>query len=526
VFRLTLLLLLASLLRPLVAQQGAVSTVAPPPPWPEAAAHAPRPLPDRIVFTWRGDPATTQAVTWRTDTSVQRAVAEIAVARDNGPELTGPPGAATTETLTSDLGVALYHHIEFTGLVPGTLYAGRVGDGVNWSGWFHFRTASREPRPFTFVCFGDVQNDIRALWSRVAREAFRAAPRAAFTLYAGDLVGRGNRDADWGEWFAAADVFNTAVPVAPVPGNHEYFQVGAGPVNQRQWETRDGRTIAVTMQREPQRDVTGRITDFRITARGADGREATAALDDDERFVALDAGFTALTGFTIDDLRGREAGNPPLRDRLTNPGVRTFSHHWRAQFSLPENGVPGLEETNYWFDYQGLRIVALNSNEKQEEQAVWLRAVLRNNPSRWTIVAFHHPIFSVARNRDNARLRSLWKPVLDDSRVDLVFNGHDHVYARSGAVAGNGQVHDPVIGTVYVVSVSGPKMYDLTANEWAVRTAKNTQLFQVVTIDGEELRFEARTATGRLHDAFLLRKRPGQANQLVELPVETPPPAP
>jgi hypothetical protein len=49
-----------------------------------------------------------------------------------------------------------------------------------------------------------------------------------------------------------------------------------------------------------------------------------------------------------------------------------------------------------------------------------------------------------------------------------------------------------------------------------VRTAENTQLFQVVTINGDELRFEARTVVNRLHDAFTLRKRPGQANELIE----------
>src|SRR5262245_15411208 len=48
-----------------------------------AAAHRPTPLPDRIVLTWQTDPATSQAVTWRTDTTVTTAVAEFAVAEDS-----------------------------------------------------------------------------------------------------------------------------------------------------------------------------------------------------------------------------------------------------------------------------------------------------------------------------------------------------------------------------------------------------------------------------------------------------------
>ncbi|RXK55905.1 metallophosphoesterase family protein [Oleiharenicola lentus] len=405
--------------------------------------HAPRPLPDRIVLTWRQDPATTQAVTWRTDASVVQGVAEIALANEQGRELRARAVPAVTTEFESNLGPANFHTAEFTDLTPDTLYAYRVGDGANWSEWFQFRTASRTARPFSFIYFGDAQNDIKTHWSRVFREAFREAPRAAFTLHAGDLVSEGNNDEQWGEWFGAPAWVNATIPVVATPGNHEY--------------------------------------------RRADERDEKSP--------------------------------------------RVLSRHWRPQFALPENGpagVPELIETTYFFDYQGARIISLNSNTRQAEQQAWLREVLSQNPQRWTIVTFHHPIFSPARDRDHANLRAAWKPLFDEFKVDLVLTGHDHTYARSGdlgdripvgtvnAKPGYQQIYDPAIGTVYVVSVSGPKMYKLTGGEWAVRTAENTQLFQVVTVNGDELRFEARTAVNRLHDAFTLRKRPGQANELIE----------
>ena len=46
------------------------------------------------------------------------------------------------------------------------------------------------------------------------------------------------------------------------------------------------------------------------------------------------------------------------------------------------------------------------------------------------------------------------------------------------------------------------------------RAAEDTQLFQVVQIDGNKLTFEARTATGALYDAFELEKQKGKANKL------------
>ena len=117
--------------------------------------------------------------------------------------------------------------------------------------------------------------------------------------------------------------------------------------------------------------------------------------------------------------------------------------------------------------------------------------------------------------------------MLDEFKVDLVLTGHDHTYARSGdttakvgtqnAASGYQQLFDPAIDTVYVVSVSGPKMYDLTNVDWAVRSAEDTQLYQIITVSGDQLHYVARTATNRLYDQFTLQKRPGRPNELIEL---------
>ncbi len=194
-------------------------------------------------------------------------------------------------------------------------------------------------------------------------------------------------------------------------------------------------------------------------------------------------------------------------------GDREVSTHWRPQFALPENGPKGLEETCYYTDIQGLRVIALNSNVKQKEQAEWLETVLANNPNRWTVLTFHHPIFSASRGRDNKQLRDLWKPIFDKYKVDMVLTGHDHTYGRSNLVSGNNVRAES--GTVYVVSVSGPKMYSVEKQEWMERTAGRTQLYQVIRIDGNKLSYESRTARGILYDAFELTKEPGKANRLV-----------
>ncbi|MFN3650604.1 MAG: fibronectin type III domain-containing protein [Armatimonadota bacterium] len=420
---------------PLVAQERRSR----PPAVPPAVAHQPLAIPDRVILTWNGDPAHSQAVTWRTDTSVERAIAQLAEAT-HGPEFqkSARTVEATTQPFTSDLGPAHYHSVTFAGLAPSTLYTYRVGDGTNWSEWFQFRTASEEPEPFSFIYFGDAQNDLKSLWSRVIRQAYSDDPKARFLLHAGDLINVAPRDAEWGDWHYAGGWVNGMIPSVPTPGNHEYG-------------------------------------------------------------------------------RGRDL--KPL-----------LAPHWRPTFTLPEHGPKGLEETVYYLDYQGVRIISLNSNERQEEQIPWLERVLAENPNRWTILTFHHPLFNAAKGRENEKLRNLWQPVFDRYRVDLVLQGHDHTYARSNLMSG-ANVRDPEAGTVYVVSVSGPKLYNVEREPWMKRVAEDTQLYQVISIDGGRLRYQARTATGELYDAFDLLKRDGEPNELINripkrMPERLRPPAP
>ena len=211
---------------------------------------------------------------------------------------------------------------------------------------------------------------------------------------------------------------------------------------------------------------------------------------------------------------------------------------WRPTFAFPENGPAGLEESCYTLVYQGVRIVGMNSSRRYEDQAKWLDGVLAANNCRWVVCTFHHPIYSTGKDRDNAELRGLWKPILDKYHVDLVLQGHDHTYGRTGLetplVTATGKPldvknattglnkRDRKTGTVYVVSVSGPKMYTVQKHPFMKRQAENTQLYQIIHIDGDKLRYEARTAIGDVYDAFTLTKREGQINELTEQIPNTP----
>ena len=387
----------------------------------------PRPsaIPDRIILTWCQDPATSQAVTWRTDSTVTTPKAELAVATAS-PKFTESAMqiAAETDVLSTTNGTACFHSVKFKDLQPNTVYAYRVGDGSVWSEWLQFTTAADKFSPFSFIYLGDAQNNILSMWSRTIRTAYSETSEARFLIHAGDLVNRANSDIEWAEWFRAGGWIYAMLPSIPAAGNHEY---------------------------------------------------------------------------------PKDAN-----------GNRKLTAYWRAQFTLPQNGIPELPESSYYLDYQGTRLISLNSNERLAEQTVWLEHILDDNPCRWTIITFHHPVFSSAKNRDNPELRTLWKPLFDQYRVDLVLQGHDHSYARGRNLPVGVNTQDTKAGTMYVVSVSGPKMYALTSTKWMDRSGENMQLHQVIHIAGDSLTYRAVTATGVPYDAFTLVKQPGDANLLSE----------
>lgn len=382
----------------------------------------PKPFPDRVILTWKGNTATSQTVTWRTDTTIVGSKAQIK-AEDSSPAL---EDAITTYDADSRLlsggknyATAKYHNVTFNNLKPGTVYAYRVGAGDHWSEWFQFTTASDQDKPFSFIYLGDAQNDIRSKWSRVIRRAFSHEPDARFIIHTGDLINRSNNDQEWGEWHYGGGFINGMVPSMPSPGNHEYVR-------------------------------------------------------DEKRKLILDP-------------------------------------HWGVQYTLPGHGPAGLEESVYYIDYQNVRVISLDSQmiildeASAKVQYEWLEKVLKENTKLWTVITFHHPIFSTAKSRDNKEFRERFKPLFDKYHIDLVLQGHDHTYSR-GQNLPRGLSGREANGPVYLVSVAGPKMYKVDGAKWMNVSLENTQLFQVIHVDGGKLKFEAYKTSGELFDAFSLKK--------------------
>ncbi len=196
--------------------------------------------------------------------------------------------------------------------------------------------------------------------------------------------------------------------------------------------------------------------------------------------------------------------------------------HWKYQFTQPANGPKEVKGTCFFTDYKNLKIISIDSaveSELEDEngnalksQKLWLDSVLTANTKEWVILTTHLPFYSTKDSRDNPQLRKHFQPILEKHGVDLVLTGHDHSYGRG--IASDNENAKPSI--VYVVSVSGPKMYEAGTKNWMQFKGGNVQLFHEITIDGGKLDFKAFTAEGELFDQFSIEKNHKGKSKFIE----------
>jgi len=207
---------------------------------------------------------------------------------------------------------------------------------------------------------------------------------------------------------------------------------------------------------------------------------------------------------------------------------RRLGPYWPLQFVLPDNGVAAVRGTSYHVDYQGVRFIILDGTAAidlgaNEAQTRWLDGLLSSSKAKWNVVVFHQPIFTCARPDDTSELKATWKPIFDRHDVDLVLQGHDHCYSRLTGEAGReanrtAREKGAPQGPVYLVSVTGSKMYGLNdrARTQPDKTAEATELYQIVDVEADRLRFRTYTASGKLYDGFDLHRAADGSKRLEE----------
>lgn len=142
---------------------------------------------------------------------------------------------------------------------------------------------------------------------------------------------------------------------------------------------------------------------------------------------------------------------------------------YTAFFRLPGNGPDALTGKVYSFDYGDVHFSILDSQLQEEAEWIpemlalqkdWLEKDLAGTNKRWKLVFLHRPVYHNRSSEADQDLRDAFTPLFDRYRVDAVFAGHDHVYARSYPLTGGVWNDDKGTGPVYfTIGRSGEKIF-------------------------------------------------------------------
>jgi 3',5'-cyclic AMP phosphodiesterase CpdA len=155
------------------------------------------------------------------------------------------------------------------------------------------------------------------------------------------------------------------------------------------------------------------------------------------------------------ELFAAQLDQPYRQLRRTRPMWATLGNHdvtaGHGAEQLHHLGLPGLP---YARAVPGLQLLFLDANRVDEQQAGWLDARLSEPGPDLRAVVFHHPAWSCSLHDTSEQVGRLWVPVIEDHRVALVLNGHDHNYQRFVSAG----------GVTYVVTGGGGRrLYPLDA---------------------------------------------------------------
>ena len=239
-------------------------------------------------------------------------------------------------------------------------------------------------------------------------------------------------------------------------------------------------------------------------------------------------------------------------DRLMNTVyMPATGNHEKKGAALDENfilpNVPEQDTTSgvyYDYDYNNVHFMVLNTNDSTAKEGLsraqidWLTESANGSDAQWKIVVLHKAPYSNGSHFDDKEvvaMRKQFKTLFPKLGIDMVLEGHDHVYLRTDSmynnhvyrsrtedVSYNGRDYKAKIspyGTFYVISgCAGVKSY-------AVKDVKQTDklfpraeclvettlpMFSAIQVKGNTLYFDAYTVaqdgTAERVDSFAIDK--------------------
>jgi hypothetical protein len=181
-----------------------------------------------------------------------------------------------------------------------------------------------------------------------------------------------------------------------------------------------------------------------------------------------------------------------------------------ARWDFPGEHSSATPPTYYSFIYGNVGVVSLDANDVSYEipanfgysggaQVSWLNSTLKalraNKDVDFIVVYFHHCAYSTCSTHgSDGGVDKYFVPLFDQYTVDLVINGHNHIYERTnpliggvatqtaaiGAVLNNNPKSGSPAGTTYIVAgAAGKSLYDFDGNSVTPGTIPDSYLGNV-----------------------------------------------
>ena len=196
-------------------------------------------------------------------------------------------------------------------------------------------------------------------------------------------------------------------------------------------------------------------------------------------------------------------------------------------FVLPDSVEQDTSSGYYYsFDYNNVHFIMLNTNDTTDDglgkaQLEWLRKDASSSKARWKVVVLHKAVYSNGSHFDDSEIeamRNQFAGLMPELGIDMVLQGHDHVYLRTDAMKDNEivqvemteatyketlyQVKTDPNGTVYAITgTAGCKNYiaknnsetDAAFPRAEAIVGTDNPVFAGIRIDGDMLYYDAYT---------------------------------
>lgn len=165
------------------------------------------------------DPSTSRTIMWQSDFAEEKPRVEIRVKGQQDVRTV----QAGEEAFQDGKAKTFIHTAHLEGLQPGTQYEYRLCYGKKATDWMPLTTF--QGNRFKALIFPDSQSADYSVWKATAMPAWQRNPDAQFFVNMGDLVDNGQDATQWNAWFDVVEPMAEKIPVAPVMGNHETYDL-------------------------------------------------------------------------------------------------------------------------------------------------------------------------------------------------------------------------------------------------------------------------------------------------------------